>query len=64
MLEGSIFFFFFLNVQTWQSHDAILLLKGNAEESVSSSVPTQPNQLCMRVSLKHCWAGLNNWDPN
>jgi len=41
-----------------------LLLQGNAEESVSNSVltqlnqPSQPNQLCMRVSLKHSWAGL------
>jgi hypothetical protein len=46
-----------------------LLLKGNAEESVSNSIltqpnptqpnqPSQPNQLCMRVSLKHSWVGL------
>jgi hypothetical protein len=39
MNAGSIFF---LNVQTWQSHDVIFYWKANAEESVSNSIPTQP----------------------
>ncbi len=56
MNAGSIFFFFFfffLNVETWQSHDA-WCNRSSTEKGMQKKVfliPSQPNQLCMRVRL-------------